>query len=146
MDDQTDSNPFISVYTPVALVALALSALFFSQIKGTSGAVESMKWQSSNADKQITSLRENTLKIDEVIKKQETDVATSVDTQKQFSEFIKEVNELALKGEKDKDAKDAIIVMNKAVEVGIRYAGPPEAAKKDDAPKKDDKKEEKKTP
>lgn len=132
MDDQTDSNPFISVYTPIALVALALSALFLGQIKGTGQATDSMKWQSSNADKQITSLRENTLKLDKVIGDQTPNATQAEQTQKQFSDFMKDVNDLAVAGD-----KDAITVMNIAAQNNIKYAGNPEVPKKDEAPKKE---------
>ena len=139
MDDQTDSNPFISVYTPIALVALALAALFFGQIKGASQAKESMAWQSTNADKQITALRENTLKYEDAITKQKVSVTTSEQTQKQFSDFMKDLNDLATGSDKEA-AKDAQTIMAIARQNGINYAGNPEAPKKDEAPKKKDEK------
>ena len=132
MDDQTDSNPFISVYTPVALVALALAALFFGQIKNTSQATESMKWQSSNADKQIQNYREAKLKLETVISNQAANAKQAEDTQKQFTDLMKDINNLAA----DKD-KDAIAIMNIAAQAGIKYAGDGDAPKKDEAPKKD---------
>ena len=57
MENEDPSNPFVSIHTPVALVALALSVLFFSQIKGVGTATDTMRWQSSNADKQIVALK-----------------------------------------------------------------------------------------
>ena len=132
MDDQTDSNPFISVHTPIALVALALSALFFGQIKGTSQATESMKWQSSNADKQIQNYREALLKLDKVIGDQGANTTQAEQTQKQFSDFMKDINDMAVAGD-----KDAIALMNIAAQAGIKYAGNGEAPKKEEAPKKD---------
>ena len=47
MDNQESSNPFISVHLPIALLALAISMLFFSQIKGVGTSTETMKWQST---------------------------------------------------------------------------------------------------
>ena len=132
MDDQTDSNPFISVHTPIALVALALSALFFGQIKGTSQATESMKWQSSNADKQIQNYREALLKLDKVIGDQGANTTQAEQTQKQFSDLMKDINDMAVAGD-----KDAIALMNIAANSGIKYAGNGEAPKKEEAPKKD---------
>ena len=132
MDDQTDSNPFISVHTPIALVALALSALFFGQIKGTSQGTESMKWQSSNADKQIQNYREALLKLDKVIGDQAANTTQAEQTQKQFSDLMKDINDMAVAGD-----KDALAIMNVAAQVGIKYAGNAEAPKSDEAPKKD---------
>jgi uncharacterized protein HemX len=134
MDNQNGQNPFLSVHTPIALVALALSVLFFNQIKGTGQAVENMKVQSENADKQIKELKENTEKASGVIEQQKPNVAQSEATQKQFSELIKELDELSRGG--DKDAQQ---VMQIAAKAGINYTpGPaPEAAEKKKEEKKD---------
>lgn len=120
MDYQEPSNPFISVHVPVALVALALSVLFFSQIKGVGMATESMKWQSSNADKQIVALKDNREKLAKAIEERKPLVATSEDTQKKFTELMKDVNDLAIGG--DEDAKKIIIGY------GIKIADNPAAA------------------
>lgn len=106
MDNNEQDNPFISVYTPVALVALALSVLFFSQIKGVGTATENMRWQSSNADKQIFALKDNRERLARAIEERRPLVAQSEQTQKQFTDLMKEVDELARGG--DKDAKTII--------------------------------------
>jgi hypothetical protein len=106
MENNEPSNPFVSIHTPVALVALALSVLFFSQIKGVGTATETMKWQSSNADKQIIALKENREKLAGAIEERKALVAQSEQTQKQFTDLMKEVDELARGG--DKDAKTII--------------------------------------
>lgn len=120
MDNQESENPFISIHVPVALVALALSVLFFSQIKGVGTATETMKWQSSNADKQTVALKDNREKLAKAIEERKPLVATSEDTQKKFTELMKDVNDLAIGG--DEDAKKII------VGYGIKIADNPPAA------------------
>jgi hypothetical protein len=107
MDENNDpNNPFISLHTPIALVALALSVLFFSQIKGVGTATETMRWQSDNADKQIFALKDNRERLARGIEERKPLVAQSEQTQKQFTDLMKDVDELARGG--DKDAKTII--------------------------------------
>jgi len=106
MENDEPTNPFVSIHTPVALVALALSVLFFSQIKGVGTATTTMKWQSDNATKQIIALKENREKLTRAIEERRALVAQSEQTQKQFTDLMKEVDELARGG--DKDAKTII--------------------------------------
>lgn len=105
MDNQEYNNPFISIYTPVALVALALAVLFFSQIKGVGTATETMKWQSSNADKQTAQLKDGKEKLAKAIDDRKPLVAQSETLQKTFTEMMKDVNALY---DKDPDAKKII--------------------------------------
>jgi len=93
------ATPFISVHTPVALLALALCVLFFTQIKGAGTASENLGWQTSNADNQILGLK-RTIEVRNSLAMQ------SQQTQQQFSELMKEVDALARSG--DKDAKGII--------------------------------------
>ena len=122
MDYQENNNPFISIHVPVALVALALSVLFMSQIKGVSTATDTMKWQSTNADKQIAALKDNKEKLAKAIEERKPLVAQSEQLQKTFTELMKDVNDLAVKG--DEDAKKII------VGYGIKIADNPAAAEK----------------
>ena len=123
MDNQEHRNPFISVHVPVALVALALAVLFFSKIKGVGTATETMKWQSTNADKQIVALRDNKEKLAKAVEDRKPLVTQSETLQKTFTEMMKEVNDLAVKG--DEDAKKII------AGYGIKIADNPAEAKKD---------------
>lgn len=107
MDNQELKNPFISVHVPVALVALSLAVLFFSQIKGVGTASDTMKWQSTNADKQITQLKDSKEKLAKAIEDRKPLVAQSETLQKTFTDMMKEVNDLANKG--DEDAKKIIV-------------------------------------
>lgn len=106
MDNQEPQNPFISIHIPVALVALALALLFFSQIKGVGTATETMKWQSANADKQADTLKKNKELLAKAIEERKPLVTQSETLQKTFTEMMKEVNDLMLKG--DEDAKKII--------------------------------------
>ena len=122
MDYQENTNPFISIHVPVALVALALSVLFMSQIKGVSTATDTMKWQSTNADKQIAALKDNKEKLAKAIEERGLLVKQSEALQKTFTELMKDVNDLAVKG--DEDAKKIILGY------GIKIADNPAAAEK----------------
>jgi hypothetical protein len=132
MDDHNQSNPFISVYTPVALLALSLCMLFFSQIMGASQGKDNMTWQTGNAKKQIDALSTNLSTLEKNIADQASNVATAEQTQKQFSEFMKDIVEL---GSGEKGDKDAQLVMAVANRLNIRFNAP--AAEQ---PKKDEKK------
>ena len=121
MDNQESQNPFISIHVPVALVALALALLFFSQIKGVGTATETMKWQSANADKQTVQLKANKEILAKAIEERKPLVIQSETLQKTFTEMMKEVNDLMLKG--DEDAKKIIDGY------GIKIADNPDAKK-----------------
>jgi len=116
MDTQDTQNPFISIHVPVALVALALSILFLGQIKGVGSATETTKWQGATADKQIAVLKENRDKLAKAIEERAPLVKQSEDTQKKFTELLKDVDALARGG--DEDAKKII------VGYGIKIAEP----------------------
>jgi hypothetical protein len=128
MDENEDpTNPFVSIHTPVALVALALSVLFFSQVKGVGTASETMRWQAQNADKQIFALKDNRERLARTIEERKTLVAQSEQTQRQFTDLMKEVDALARGG--DKDAKTII------EGYGIKVTEPGAAAPGASAPK-----------
>ena len=132
MDTQEPKNPFISVHTPVALVALALSVLFFSQIKSLGNATETMKWQSNNIDKQITAYKDAKEKLAKGIEERKPNVVASSDLQTRFAVLIKKVNELSKGDEKDEAVKDAKNIIGILVNSGITSINVP-----DTEPKKD---------
>lgn len=107
MDYQEPRNPFVSVHIPLALIALAVSMLFISQIKGASTSTETMKWQSANADKQLAALKDAREKLTKAIDDRKPLVAQSEGLQKTFTEMMKEVKTLMDKG--DEDAKKIIV-------------------------------------
>lgn len=131
MENQEPKNPFISIHTPVALVALALSVLFFSQIKAVGNAKETMEWQSKNVDKQIDDYQKAHEQLAKAIEERTPNATASADLQTRFALLMKKVNELA-EGEKgDADAKRIIAILVSAGVTGINL---PESA---GTPKKD---------
>ena len=120
MDNQESSNPFVSVHVPLALVALAISMLFFSQIKGVATSTETIKWQSANADKQIAAYKDGRDKLAKAIAERQPLVAQSEELQKTFTEMMKEVNAAAEKG--NENAKKIINGY------GIKVADAPKAS------------------
>ena len=135
MENQEPKNPFVSVYTPIALVALALSVLFFSQIKGVGNATATVKWQSDNVDKQITSYRNAKEQLAKGIEQRAPQAKESSELQARFAQMIKKVNELTTKGdEKDpqvKDAKEIIAILVNSGITSINVPEPPADPKKD---------------
>ena len=120
MDNQEPSNPFVSIHVPVALVALAISMLFFSQIKGLGTSTETAKWQSTNADKQLVALKDAREKLTKAIADRKPLADQSEGLQKTFTEMMKEVKGLMDKG--DEDAKKIIVGYN--IQVADNPAAP----------------------
>ena len=134
MENQEPKNPFVSVHTPIALVALALSVLFFSQIKGVGNATATVKWQSDNVDKQITSYRNAKEQLAKGIEQRAPQVKDSSDLQTRFAQMIKKVNELSKGDEKDpqvNDAKEIIAILVNSGITSINVPEPPADPKKD---------------
>ena len=128
MENQEPKNPFACIHTPIALVALALSVLFFSQIKSLGNASDTVTWQSNNVDKQITSYKDAKVKLEKAIEQRAPGVKESSDLQLRFGQLIKEVNDLS-KGDEDKDpsVKDAKAIINILVSAGINSINVPDA-------------------
>jgi uncharacterized protein HemX len=101
MDNNDQTNPIATVHIPLALLSLALCFLFFLQIKGTGQTSETMIWQKENAEKQIGILKENHEKLTKAIGDRKALVSQSEQTQKQFTELMKELDEIARGGDKD---------------------------------------------
>ena len=131
MENQETKNPFFSIHTPLALVALALSVLFFSQIKAVGNAKETMLWQSKNVDKQIADYKKANEQLAKAIEERTPNAAASSDMQTRFALLIKKVNELA-EGEKgDADAKKIIGLLVSAGVTSINVPQSPAPPKKD---------------
>lgn len=126
MENQEPKNPFACIHTPVALVALALSVLFFSQIKSLGNATETVKWQSDNVDKQITAYKNATGQLTKGIDGRKQGVAESSDLQLRFGRVLKKVKLLS-EGDKDDEAvKDAKNIINILVSSGINSINIPD--------------------
>ncbi len=128
MEDQEPKNPFACIHTPIALVALALSVLFFSQIKSLGNATETVKWQSDNVDKQIASYKDAKEKLSKAIEQRGPAVKESSELQLRFGQLIKKVNELSKGDEKDEAVKDAKNIIGILVNAGITSINVPDAA------------------
>jgi predicted transcriptional regulator len=126
MENQEPKNPFVSIHTPIALVALALSVLFFSQIKSLGNATETVKWQSNNVDKQIASYKDANEKLLKAIAERAPAVKESSSLQMRFGKLIKKVNELSKGDEKDEAVKDAKNIIGILVSSGINSINVPD--------------------
>ena len=126
MENQEPTNPFVSIHTPIALVALALSVLFVSQIKSLGNATETVKWQSNNVDKQIASYKDANEKLLKAITERAPAVKESSSLQMRFGKLIKKVNELSKGDEKDEAVKDAKNIINILVSSGINSINVPD--------------------
>ncbi len=126
MENQEPKNPFVSIHTPIALVALALSVLFFSQIKSLGNATETVKWQSNNVDKQIASYKDANEKLLKAITERAPAVKESSSLQMRFGKLIKKVNELSKGDEKDEAVKDAKNIISILVSSGINSINVPD--------------------
>jgi predicted transcriptional regulator len=126
MENQEPKNPFVSIHTPIALVALALSVLFFSQIKSLGNATETVKWQSNNVDKQIASYKDANEKLLKAIAERAPAVKESSSLQMRFGKLIKKVNELSKGDEKDETVKDAKNIISILVSSGINSINVPD--------------------
>ncbi|MEI7823594.1 MAG: hypothetical protein WCK55_22015 [Verrucomicrobiota bacterium] len=126
MENQEPKNPFVSIHTPIALVALALSVLFFSQIKSLGNATETVKWQSNNVDKQIASYKDANEKLLKAIAERAPAVKESSSLQMRFGKLIKKVNELSKGDEKDEAVKDAKNIISILVSSGINSINVPD--------------------
>ena len=126
MENQEPKNPFVSIHTPIALVALALSPLFFSQIKSLGNAKDTVKWQSNNVDKQIASYKDANEKLLKAIAERAPAVKESSSLQMRFGKLIKKVNELSKGDEKDEAVKDAKNIISILVSSGINSINVPD--------------------
>ena len=126
MENQEPKNPFVSIHTPIALVALALSPLFFSQIKSLGNAKDTVKWQSNNVDKQIASYKDANEKLLKAITERAPAVKESSSLQMRFGKLIKKVNELSKGDEKDEAVKDAKNIISILVSSGINSINVPD--------------------
>ena len=149
MDTQESRSPFISIQLSLALVALSLCVFFFGQIKGVGTAtvqeedpeqelelniaagvktaMETMRWQSSNADKQIVAYKEAREKLAKAIDERRPGAAAATDLQTRFAQLIKKVNELSKGDDRDEAVKDAKNIIGILVNSGITSINVPDA-------------------
>ncbi len=134
MENQEPKNPFACIHTPFALVALALSVLFFSQIKSLGSATKTAEWQRDNVDKQISDYEKAKDQLIKGIDGRKAATAESSGLQLRFGKLLKKVKLLS-EGDKDdpavKDAKAIIEILVRSGITSINIPDDPADAKKD---------------
>ncbi len=126
MENQEQKNPFASIHTPIALVGLALSVLFFSQILTFGNNKKMTEKQSSKVGAQINTYKDAKEKLAKAIEQRGPAVKESSDLQLRFGKLIKKVNELSKGDEKDEAVKDAKNIINILVSSGINSINVPD--------------------
>ena len=126
MENQEQNNPFASIHTPIALVGLALSVLFFSQSLTLGNNKKMTELQSSKVGAQINAYKDAKEKLAKAIEQRGPAVKESSDLQLRFGKLIKKVNELSKGDEKDEAVKDAKNIINILVSSGINSINVPD--------------------
>ena len=126
MENQEQKNSFASIHTPIALVGLALSVLFFSQILTFGNKKKMTELQSSKVGAQINAYKDAKEKLAKAIEQRVPAVKESSDLQLRFGKLIKKVNELSKGDEKDEAVKDAKNIINILVSSGINSINVPD--------------------
>ena len=101
--NESNRNPFLSAHLPLTLLAIAAIMFFASQLGGIKQGSKNMKWQSENADKVLKNLTEANTTLEKNVETRKALVAQSEQLQKQFSDLMKELDELGRAGDKDAD-------------------------------------------
>ena len=126
MENQEPKNPFVSIHTPIALVALALSVLFFSQSLTLGNNKKMTELQSSKVGAQINAYKDANEKLLKAITERAPAVKESSSLQMRFGKLIKKVNELSKGDEKDEAVKDAKNIISILVSSGINSINVPD--------------------
>lgn len=114
-----NNNPFAGPMLPLSLLAATAILFLMAQNASIDQGTDVMKWQSTSADNLLKKLAENKTNLEASVEKSKPLVAQSEQSQKQFLDLMKELNEIAVAG--DKDAK--LIIDN----YGIKVADQPPA-------------------
>ena len=126
MENQEQKNSFASIHTPIALVGLALSVLFFSQSLTLGNNKKMTELQSSKVGAQINAYKDAKEKLAKAIEQRGPAVKESSDLQLRFGKLIKKVNELSKGDEKDEAVKDAKNIIGILVSSGINSINVPD--------------------
>lgn len=126
MENQEQKNPFASIHTPIALVGLALSVLFFSESLTLGNNKKMTELESSKVGAQIKDYKDAKEKLAKAIEQRGPAVKESSDLQLRFGKLIKKVNELSKGDEKDEAVKDAKNIINILVSSGINSINVPD--------------------
>ena len=118
--NESNQSSFVSAHLPLTLLAGAAVLFFLSQLGSIGQGTDSMKWQSENADKVIKNLGEAKETLDKNVETRKALVAQSEQLQKQFTDLMKELDELARGGDKDAD----LIIKGYGIKVNDGPAAP----------------------
>ena len=137
--NEPNQTSFFGPHLPLTLLSGAAIMFFASQLSSINQGSENMKWQLTTADKAITNL--TTAK--DALKGVDSDerkslVAQSQQSQKQFTDLMKELDELRRAGDKDAE----LIIKGYGIQVndptpstgGAPAATPPAEPKKEEKP------------
>jgi hypothetical protein len=138
--NEPNQTSFFGPHLPLTLISGAAIMFFASQLSSISQGSESMKWQQANAEKALKNLTEAKATLIKNVDGEERKalVAQSQQLQKQFTDLMKELDELRRSG--DKDAEQ--IIKGYGIQVndptpsagGAPAATPPAEPKKEDKP------------
>jgi hypothetical protein len=138
--NEPNQTSFFGPHLPLTLISGAAIMFFASQLSSISQGSESMKWQHANAEKALKNLTEAKATLIKNVDGEERKalVAQSQQLQKQFTDLMKELDELRRSG--DKDAEQ--IIKGYGIQVndpapsagGAPAATPPAEPKKEDKP------------
>jgi len=104
-DLSSANSPAGNTHLPLALLALAFSVFLFAQISSLGQNGRSMRWQSENLDRQITSLEESDKNLGQLIKQREALVEQSQQVQTRYTDML---NDLIKLSETDADARSVV--------------------------------------
>ena len=101
--NEPNQTSFYGPHLPLTLLAGVAIMFFASQLGGIRQGSDSMNWQLENAKKAITSLTEAKENLTKNVDSEERKalVAQSQQLQKQFTDLMKELDEVARGGDKD---------------------------------------------
>ena len=105
-DFSSDSPAFLgSLHLPLALIGVALSINFCSELRSAGKNAETMRWQLSGLDRQTESLSGAKRELAGIIQKNDEVVKQAQQIQGQYTALFNDLLELA---KDDKDAKEVV--------------------------------------
>ena len=101
--NEPNQTSFFGPHLPLTLISGAAIMFFASQLSSISQGSDSMKWQQANAEKALKNLTEAKATLIKNVDGEERKalVAQSQQLQKQFTDLMKELDELRRSGDKD---------------------------------------------
>jgi hypothetical protein len=116
---ESNQSPFISAHLPLTLLAAAAVMFFVAQLSSIDQGTSSMNWQLGQTEKVIKNLTEARATLEKNVESRKALVAQSEQLQKQFTDLMKELDELARGGDKDAE----MIIKGYGIKVNEPAAG-----------------------